>query len=68
MTDRVECPSLSADGTRIAFKSAVDGNPMLGRRIAVLRLADGVVTPLAETRSGADITGGRNLPLPNDQA
>ncbi|MGY0235344.1 TolB family protein [Longispora urticae] len=54
VADNVECPSLSADGTRIAFKSAVDGDPRKGWRLAVLRLADGAVTTLAETRSVDD--------------
>jgi hypothetical protein len=52
--DNVECPSLSPDGKRIAFKSAVDGDPAKGWRISVLELATGGVTPLAETRSVDD--------------
>jgi hypothetical protein len=47
----VECPSLSADGTRIAFKQAIDNDPRKGWRLSVLRLADLSVTQLAETRS-----------------
>jgi hypothetical protein len=52
--DNVECPSLSPDGKRIAFKSAVDGDPAKGWRISVLELASGTVTPLAEERSVDD--------------
>jgi hypothetical protein len=50
----VECPSLSADGRRIAFKAAIDGDPTKGWRLSVLDLASGVRTPLAETRSVDD--------------
>ncbi|WP_198675942.1 TolB family protein [Kribbella monticola] len=50
----VECPSLSPDGKRIAFKSAIDGEPPKGWRLSVLELATGVRTPLAETRSVDD--------------
>ncbi|HKN53349.1 MAG TPA: hypothetical protein VJX66_12650 [Amycolatopsis sp.] len=52
--DRVECPSLSPDGTRIAFKSAVDGDPGKGWRVSVLDLSFSAVTPLGETRSVDD--------------
>lgn len=52
--DNVECPSLSPDGMRIAFKSAVDGDPAKGWRLSVLDLSTSVVTPLAETRSVDD--------------
>ncbi|MFE2098183.1 TolB family protein [Streptomyces sp. NPDC059468] len=52
--DNVECPSLSPDGTRIAFKSAVGGDPHHGWRLSVLDLATHRVTPLAETRSVDD--------------
>ncbi|NUT04193.1 MAG: hypothetical protein HOV76_11995 [Hamadaea sp.] len=52
--DGVECPSLSPDGTRIAFKSAVDGDPARGWRLSVLTLSTGTVVPLAETRSVDD--------------
>jgi hypothetical protein len=49
----VECPSLSPDGKRIAFKK--HGNLAAGRwRLSVLDLATGVVTELAETRSVDD--------------
>jgi hypothetical protein len=50
----VECPSLSPDGARLAFKSAVDGDPAKGWRLSTLELATGKVTPLAETRSVDD--------------
>lgn len=50
----VECPSLSPDGTRIAFKEAVNGNPKKGWRLSVLDLATMRVTPTAETRGVDD--------------
>jgi Tol biopolymer transport system component len=46
----VECPSLSPDGTRIAYKKAVSRNPTRWR-FTVLDLRSGRETPLAETRS-----------------
>jgi len=52
--DNVECPSLSPDGTRIAHKAAVNGDPQQGWRISVLDLATRKITPLAETRSVDD--------------
>jgi hypothetical protein len=51
ITTNVECPSLSPDGTRIAFKQAIDGDPAAGWRLSVLDLATLRVTHLAETRS-----------------
>lgn len=54
IAQNVECPSLSPDGRRIAFKSAIDGDPAKGWRLAVLDLASGARTPLAETRSVDD--------------
>lgn len=54
IAQNVECPSLSADGRRIAFKSAIDGDPAKGWRLSVLDLASGARTPLAETRSVDD--------------
>jgi hypothetical protein len=54
LRENVECPSLSPDGTRVAFKSAVDGDPAHGWRLSVLDLARETVTPLAETRSVDD--------------
>ena len=50
----VECPSLSPDGTRIAFKEAVDGNPRKGWRLSVLDLATMRVTHTREARSVDD--------------
>ena len=50
----VECPSLSADGKRIAFKSAIDGDPAKGWRLSVLDLSSGTRTALAETRTVDD--------------
>jgi len=54
ITQNVECPSLSPDGTRIAFKSAINGDPTKGWRLSVLDLASGRRTPLAETRTVDD--------------
>jgi Tol biopolymer transport system component len=54
LRENVECPSLSPDGTRIAYKSAIDDNPANGWRLSVLDLASGQVTPLAENRSVDD--------------
>ncbi|WP_412739969.1 TolB family protein [Krasilnikovia sp. MM14-A1259] len=48
--DDVECPSLSPDGTRIAYKKHGD-LPDGQWRLTVLDLATGRQTPLAETRS-----------------
>jgi hypothetical protein len=50
IADGVECPSLSPDETRIAFKRR-QGNEW---RLHVLELATGRETPLAETRSVDD--------------
>ncbi|MEV6932383.1 hypothetical protein AB0M46_48920 [Dactylosporangium sp. NPDC051485] len=54
LAQNVECPSLSPDGTRIAFKQAVGGDPAKGWRPAVLDLATLHPTVLAETRSVDD--------------
>lgn len=54
LQDNVECPSLSPDGTRIAYKAAIDGDPQRGWRLSVLDLATNRITPLAETRSVDD--------------
>jgi hypothetical protein len=54
LRENVECPSLSPDGTRVAFKSAVDGEPAKGWRLSVLDLATSKVTAAAETRSVDD--------------
>jgi hypothetical protein len=54
-TEGVECPSLSPDGTRIAFKARSDsGLGPVTWRIAVLDLATSDVTMLAETRNVDD--------------
>ncbi|MGY0023525.1 TolB family protein [Streptomyces sp. cg35] len=51
----VECPSLSPDGTRIAYKKRVPGLPADAPwRLYVLDLATLRETPLAETRSVDD--------------
>ncbi|GAA3453046.1 hypothetical protein [Dactylosporangium matsuzakiense] len=54
VAEHVECPSLSPDGTRIAFKQAVGGDPVNGWRPAVMDLATAAVTTLPETRSVDD--------------
>jgi hypothetical protein len=50
----VECPSLSPDGSQIAFKAAVGGDPERGWRLSVLDLATSRVTATAETASVDD--------------
>lgn len=50
----VECPSLSPDGTRIAFKYKADPDQPNTRVLAVLDLATGKVTVLAEGRNVDD--------------
>ena len=52
--DGVECPSLSPDGTRIAFKKNVSSGPVSHWAIAVLDLATGAETVLDEKRSVDD--------------
>lgn len=47
----VECPSLSPDGTRVAFKKRVSADLSAPWRLYVLDLATLKETPLAETRS-----------------
>ncbi|WP_410812110.1 TolB family protein [Micromonospora sp. 067-2] len=54
LKENVECPSLSPDGTRIAFKEAVDADPAKGWRLSVLDLATMRVTATAETASVDD--------------
>ncbi|GAA0967120.1 PD40 domain-containing protein [Acrocarpospora macrocephala] len=54
LRDNVECPSLSPDGTRIAYKSAIGADPAKGWRLTVLHLGSGRTVPLAETRSVDD--------------
>jgi Tol biopolymer transport system component len=51
LRDNVECPSLSPDGKRIAFKRATGVSTARKWRFTVLDLASGVETPLPETRS-----------------
>ncbi|MEV4639739.1 hypothetical protein AB0J80_20515 [Actinoplanes sp. NPDC049548] len=50
----VECPSLSPDGTRVAFKQAVGGDPARGWRLSVLDLATMRTVATAETASVDD--------------
>ncbi|MCO1598905.1 hypothetical protein M8C17_27510 [Micromonospora sp. RHAY321] len=52
--ENVECPSLSPDGTRIAFKEAIGADPAKGWRLSVLDLATMRVTATAETTSVDD--------------
>ncbi len=54
VTTNVECPSLSPDGTRIAFKQAIDGDPQHGWRLSVMDLDTHTVTHLTEPRSVDD--------------
>jgi len=56
LRDGVECPSLSPDGTRIAFKSRVSGGGLDGFvwRLSVLDLDTLKDHPLAETRNVDD--------------
>lgn len=54
LAPNVECPSLSPDGTRLAFKAAVGGDPKRGWRLSTLDLATLKTTQLAETRSVDD--------------
>jgi hypothetical protein len=49
--DNVECPSLSPDGTRIAYKKRVSGPGLVRWRFHVLDLETMTETPLAEARS-----------------
>jgi len=51
LAENVECPSISPDGTRIAFKRAIDGDPLRGWQLSVLNLATMAVTSTAEHRS-----------------
>ena len=54
LRDGVECPSLSPDGRRIAFKQDVSGSAAPHWRVAVLELDTLTETVLAETRSVDD--------------
>lgn len=49
--ENVECPSLSPDGTRVAYKKASGASTARKWRFTVLDLATGAETPLPETRS-----------------
>jgi hypothetical protein len=51
--DNVECPSLSPDGTRLAYKRRMPGRPVTWR-LHVLDLSTMNDNPLAETRSVDD--------------
>ena len=52
--DNVECPSISPDGTRIAFKKNDGGALAAHWKVAVLELATGQQTVLSEKRSVDD--------------
>ncbi|MFJ3172025.1 TolB family protein [Streptomyces roseus] len=54
LRENVECPSLSPDNTRIAFKKKVSDDLAAPWRLYVLDLADLREHPLAETRSVDD--------------
>jgi hypothetical protein len=51
LRENVECPSLSPDGTKIAFKKASGASTARRWRFTVLDLRTGVETALPETRS-----------------
>jgi hypothetical protein len=51
LRENAECPSLSPDGTRIAYKRAAGPSSARRWRFTVLDLRSGVETPLPETRS-----------------
>ncbi|MFD9333835.1 hypothetical protein ACFWBF_05380 [Streptomyces sp. NPDC060028] len=54
LRENAECPSLSPDNTRIAFKKKVSEDPAAPWRLYVLELADMREHPLAESRSVDD--------------
>lgn len=54
LRQNAECPSLSPDNTRIAFKKKVSGDPAAPWRLYVLDLRTMRETPLAETHSVDD--------------
>ncbi|MFI1104085.1 TolB family protein [Streptomyces melanogenes] len=54
LRENVECPSLSPDNTRIAFKKKVSGDPRAPWRLYVLDLAGMREHPLAESHSVDD--------------
>ncbi len=49
--DNVECPSLSPDGRRVAYKKRYLTGGRVGWQLHTLELASGVETPIAEKRS-----------------
>ncbi|WTW98732.1 TolB-like translocation protein [Streptomycetaceae bacterium NBC_01309] len=52
LRDNVECPSLSPDGTKLAYKKRVDGtDPSRPWKLFTLDLATGRETPTTETRT-----------------
>jgi len=69
--ENVECPSLSPDGTRVAFKKRSTDASRLAWRLHTLVLATGAETALAETRTVDDQPEWRDnslvtYALPND--
>ncbi|MFD8478630.1 hypothetical protein [Kitasatospora sp. NPDC059673] len=54
LRENVECPSLSPDGTQIAFRKRVSADPADPWRLYVLDLADLRDHPVAETRAVND--------------
>jgi hypothetical protein len=52
--ENAECPSVSPDGTKVAYKKASGSTTARKWRFTVLDLATGVETPLPETRSVDD--------------
>ncbi|MFK8911266.1 TolB family protein [Streptomyces sp. YS-3] len=54
LRENAECPSLSPDGTRLAFKKKVSGDPRAPWRLYVLDLASMREHPLAEPHSVDD--------------
>lgn len=52
--ETAECPSLSPDGTRIAYKKNISPGPVPHWNIAVLKLSTGKETVLSESRSVDD--------------
>ncbi|MFI8964697.1 hypothetical protein ACIGO8_21585 [Streptomyces sp. NPDC053493] len=54
LKENVECPSLSPDGTRLAYKKKVSADPRAPWRLYVLDLATLREHPTAETRSVDD--------------
>jgi WD40 repeat protein len=52
--DNVECPSVSPDGSRVAYKKRLDVDHRVVWQLHVLNLADQRETPLRETRSVDD--------------